>query len=851
MNHPNKTLRLLAAALCFAALALLAFAPSAAASTVTVQANAINSTRGSGQLIIFTSDYGEKTATNEWGSEAVVGADHKVTAVGGNNSTIPAGGFVLSGHDSDDGLKMKTWINNNVKVGQYLYYDERTLVVTVSDDPIDVPAEVFYEVSADISGVNVARLENYLVIFTSGRGASTGTNEYGYEVIVTSGLITDLGGNDSRIPSGENSFVVSGHGTAADWLRANAVIGMGCRYDKEKKTVTFVYDAQSIENGLNYAIKKAKKECEEAKKMFLYMDYDAFEKTIAEAEKKLAEAVKAFKKDQNESKYASAAREVEALINASEVAESYPVQYRGAWLRPSQKSAEEVDAYVEKLYQAGINTVCVEGIFSNTVIMYVPDGCLFEHNPSFGYDVLQAYIDACHKRGMECHLWMSIFNIGTVGSSGYTRSVGYKKPEWLSKDETGNADNVNHFAMLDPANEEARAYQLSFYEYLIKTYDIDCFELDYIRYHVRTEHDYGYTEAAMEGFKKKYGYTENPAFDTKAAYWNDWVQYRKDSVSEMVRSVREMIDRVNPEVLIAADVVANPDEAGVSNYQDYLRWEKEGWLDLLHPMAYGDGFDEAIKKQVSLGGDRCAVAVGLGVYMDSLGASDMVRQAIRDNELGTYGDVYFEASAYLLDKAGEALLQNVYRTQAMPPFLDRDASIKACLAYLDGHINDVILPLGGVTQEEADAVLAASKAAAESVKDAKMSSEALSSLRSAINAVHANLAKKALNADLYRAERISCVTYRVDRSELEKDPEKPQPSEESGEESGSESSSGEESGSGTESVQESEAASGEASGEESKAGEQKSRIPVWVWIVGGSVLLMAAAVAIALVKRKK
>lgn len=54
--------------------------------------------RGPDQLIVYTDDYGHATTgTNPWGTEATV-IDGAVTHTGGNDSVIPAGGYVVSGH---------------------------------------------------------------------------------------------------------------------------------------------------------------------------------------------------------------------------------------------------------------------------------------------------------------------------------------------------------------------------------------------------------------------------------------------------------------------------------------------------------------------------------------------------------------------------------------------------------------------------------------------------------------------------------------------------------------------------------------------------------------------------------
>ncbi len=741
---------------------------AASAETVTHKLTALNTSRGEGDLIVYTSEYGATTATNDWGIEAVVGADNKVISVGGNNSAIPEDGFVVSGHDSDvNNVKNKTWVSENIAVGMYVYYNDTTLQLTVSDTPLDMDKEVFFEITHKIDSVNGVRNTDQMIVYNPTKGATTGTNEYGYEVVVRDGLVTKLGGNNSNIPS--DGFVVSGHGASLSWLHSNVLIGMRAEYDNATKTIKFIYDAEGLERGLSSMLDAIPTKIEKAKSNFVYVQYTVLYNEIDAAKQMLADAVKAHKDGGSDAEFARICDDIvdkAAVIEAS-IAESYTVQYRAAWVRPSQSNAAEVDAYVKQLHDAGINAVCVEGNFNNGVIMNTPEDCLFQRIKTFRYDVLQAYIDACHKYGMECHLWMAIMEVGHSKANYYNDCIAYKKPEWLCLNQNGTPDNPDDFMMIDPANEDAREYLVNFYEWIIRNYDIDCFELDYIRYYTQNgELDFGYTQAAFDGFEKAYGHGVTPTFDTSASYWNDWVKYRQDCVTEMVKAVYEMIDRVAPEVLLSADVVASPNGGATYSYQNYMPWMENGWLDILHPMAYGDGFGDDIIQQVSVGGERCMIVTGLGVFMSELGATEMVRQAAEDNEYGAYGDCFFEGSAYLKDKAGDALLQSVYRNEAITPFLDRDAAIKECLNYIKGRVNDVLIPFDGISEDEATVLLAAIDSAIENTSESRIAAAQLSALRDAIDAVANTKARKVLEADLLRAERIILTTYQVSRDEL-------------------------------------------------------------------------------------
>ncbi len=80
--------------------------------------------RGANQLILYTPSYGERTNTNEFGTEAII-EGNTVVELSGADSFIPANGAVLSGHGN-----AKNWISSNISVGTKIYYDDLTGAIT-------------------------------------------------------------------------------------------------------------------------------------------------------------------------------------------------------------------------------------------------------------------------------------------------------------------------------------------------------------------------------------------------------------------------------------------------------------------------------------------------------------------------------------------------------------------------------------------------------------------------------------------------------------------------------------------------------------------------------------------------
>lgn len=82
--------------------------------------------RGTNQFVVYSSEFGARTGTNEWGVEAVVD-NGLIVSVGGNDHRIPENGYVLSAHGT-----ATSWFSRVIQVGLHavVYPHERKLVVS-------------------------------------------------------------------------------------------------------------------------------------------------------------------------------------------------------------------------------------------------------------------------------------------------------------------------------------------------------------------------------------------------------------------------------------------------------------------------------------------------------------------------------------------------------------------------------------------------------------------------------------------------------------------------------------------------------------------------------------------------
>ncbi|OGO87008.1 MAG: hypothetical protein A2Y15_07510 [Clostridiales bacterium GWF2_36_10] len=628
-----------------------------------------------------------------------------------------------------------------------------TMLIPIISGSIFIVNAASYSVSANINGINVIRKTDYMVIYNN-RGSYTETNVYGYEVVVTAGVVTGISGNNSYIPVEIGSYVVSGHGSSVEWLKANVVLGMSVTYNTTK--VTFIYDNSTVLRNLELSINKMQDVYNDAKATYRLIDYSGLSSRIQSVNNSFNSLKAAYSTNHSydiETNSAPLFEEVKDIQNLC--VESSSVEIRGVWIRPTQTTAKAVDAYVEQLYDAGINMLCIETLYDSTMIMPMPENSLFEQNPLWkGFDMLQAFIDSCHERDMELHIWMPIYYVGHGGNN---RSVGTKKQEWLSRTNTGSiyaAGDTSKFMFLSPANPEVKDFLLETYEYILTNYDIDGFELDYIRYNARGDSDFGYDAATVNAFKAAYGIT--PEYNTKASYWNNWVSFRASFVTDMVRSVRNLINTINPQIVLSADVSPDFNHAKNYLYQDSVTWLNNGYLDMIHPMAYGDGYVSLMEDYLLIAGD-CYVGVGLGAYMEEFDAEDMQRQAIDMSLIKSAGSVFFEASSFLNKGTGDLLTSTIYRNRAVSPTYDEKTSVMLLVEQAKNRIDNAILPLEGITAAEATTVKAKLDIIFSSTSNG-LSDQVITDIENAINSVNTltNIeAKQALLDDLNYAKTIA------------------------------------------------------------------------------------------------
>jgi uncharacterized lipoprotein YddW (UPF0748 family) len=363
---------------------------------------------------------------------------------------------------------------------------------------------------------------------------------------------------------------------------------------------------------------------------------------------------------------------------------NYALDWPSVFIRSASdttKQQAELDRMLDHFQHIGINTVFLQTRLRGTVIYPSRIEPVSEY---FGaqrpaYDPLAYAIEACHRRGMECHAWLIVYPVGrgttpAAGKTSQKRSQTVIIPDRYK----GIAKAYNGSLYLDPGNPKTTDYLLQLIREHLLGYDVDGIHFDYIRYP-----DNG---------------GRFPDDDTYRLYGNDTdkASWRRSNINRFVYAAYDTIKALKPWVQVSSSVVGMYDRlpqdtrphwtARHSVYQDPENWLANGKHDFIVPMMYhsGDLFFPFVDDWLTRSNGR-SVMPGLGLYqMDAKEFGwepEVLLEQIRySRDHFTQGNVFFRAR-HLLENTkgiGNEIATRLYATPALLP----------ALSWLSGAIPD-------------------------------------------------------------------------------------------------------------------------------------------------------------------
>lgn len=540
---------------------------------------------------------------------------------------------------------------------------------------------IFAESSRNIDAINPTHLSNkiggylpgargvnQLVIYTSDYNQRTGTNEFGAEAIVEGNTVVELSGADSYIP--ENGIVISGHGSAKNWINQNIKIGTKVYLDESKK-ILYVYTTSE-----SYLFEVAKK-IDEAKLMVEYYkssntsyDFRVPNFYIKEAQEYLK---KAEKDSENIQKYSQLA------IQSANTALKSVVPYKnnelkGVWIRPVETKDGDIENAVKRIKAAGIDNIFIETFYhgrtifpSKTMAKY---GFVKQNEKFEGLDPLKVWIKYAHRNNIKVHIWFETFYVGIQRPETNPGNILAMKPEWANKTKknyklnvpTPSASEHNGF-FVDPANPEVQNFMLELLEEILNSYKIDGINLDYIRYPhsvaVNELNSWGYTEFARSDFESIYG--KDPVqIKMSDPLWEKWCEYRREKVSNFVARVGALAREKN--TYLSAVIFPDRLAALTTKQQDWKTWSTRGYVNGFTPLFLTCNA-KTLKALVTNVINAKAPGTDLfaGLFVTFMGGSeeDLIREIHETRKINVNGVILFDY-AHLDNRYVNALATRVF-----------------------------------------------------------------------------------------------------------------------------------------------------------------------------------------------
>jgi uncharacterized lipoprotein YddW (UPF0748 family) len=337
------------------------------------------------------------------------------------------------------------------------------------------------------------------------------------------------------------------------------------------------------------------------------------------------------------------------LVAAVSTAATTAAELRGVWVvRTALTSAGEVDRVVDQAADAGMNALFVQvrgrgdAFYASRL---VPRSDLIRGNRDF--DPLARLIERARGRGLAVHAWINVLLTAHFGVRLPPGHVIAAHPDWIMvprgvarpalgvepgaipglvlRASRGDPDVEGYY--LSPSAPGVGAHLEAVVREIVRSYAVDGFHLDFIRYPSR---EYDYSRAALEAFARDQDVDGDP-LAAAAARPEAWDEYRREALTRLADVLVRAARYERPGVIVSAAVVPDEEFARQERYQSWPSWLAKGLLDAVCPMTYTPDtrvFRSQLDRARALVGHGRELWAGVGAYRLSFdGVVEKVRAA--------------------------------------------------------------------------------------------------------------------------------------------------------------------------------------------------------------------------------
>lgn len=529
--------------------------------------------------------------------------------------------------------------------------------------------------STNVKGLNYPGLRgaNQLVVYSPSFGFRTNTNEFGTEAVIVGDTVVSLSGADSLIPA--NGLVISGHGEAKKWINENIMVGSKIYLDIDNKIITSYVTSDTFLFAAQERIKEVQEMMSYYAQTCSYYNSKRTEQNLNKARELIH---KAQKDGENSQKYSSRAIEYANLAMSTVIPYSSK-ELKGVWIRPTYFEKNEIEKILDKMENAGINTVFLETYYhgktifpSKTMEKY---GFIKQYEEYEGFDPLKIWINEAHKRGMKVHIWFQSFYVGNKPPETNPMYILAQKPHWANYQKKNAYSTTIPYSVsehngyfIDPANPEVQTFLYELLCEIINRYKPDGINLDYIRYPQSVTPNYsnydqsnwGYTQYARAEFKEIYG-TDPMDIKPYDYLWDYWRYYRCNKITTFVRKVSSLCRANN--VQLTAVIFPNRNQAISTKMQDWKSWSANNFVDGFTPLfltcddkTAANLMEEVLRNKSS----STKLYAGLFVAFMNGSNSDLMKQIHAVRKYSLNGLIIFDY-AHFNESYIDALTESVFK----------------------------------------------------------------------------------------------------------------------------------------------------------------------------------------------
>lgn len=225
-------------------------------------------------------------------------------------------------------------------------------------------------------------------------------------------------------------------------------------------------------------------------------------------------------------------------------------------------------------------------------------------------DALDQCLAACKKYGIRLHVWKVCWRMNYRVAADYRERMRNAGRTQMAFDGREMTD------WLCPSNPLNRREEIETMLELARR-GVDGVHFDYIRY---TGMEGCFCNECRSRFEEAHGKVSNwPAGVRKdAALQRKWSDFRRDSISSVVKAVAERLHKEKPGVSVSAAVFQMQETCPDTVGQDWPAWCRNGWLDFVCPMDYTQSapiFRGRVKSQMeSAAGVKLYPGIGLSCW---------------------------------------------------------------------------------------------------------------------------------------------------------------------------------------------------------------------------------------------